>query len=70
MTDVQENGRLNYAHWCQQADEVWDIFFDLACAIRDTARTTSATLFIIAVSMIFGWIVVVNDVPDLIFTFV
>ena len=43
---------------------------DLACAIRDTARTTSATLFIIAVSMIFGWIVVVNDVPDLIFTFV
>ena len=43
---------------------------DLACAIRDTARTTSATLFIIAVSMIFGWIVVVKDVPDLILAFV
>ena len=37
----------------------------IVAAMKDTVRTTAATLFIIAASMIFGWIVVVHRVPDL-----
>lgn len=33
-------------------------------ALRQTAKTTVATLFIIAVSMIFGWIITIQEVPD------
>jgi len=46
---------------------VWLLKFELRHireAMMDTVRTTAATLFIIAASMIFGWIVVVYRVSD------
>ena len=33
-------------------------------AMQQTIRTTAATLFIIATSMIFGWIITIQQVPD------
>jgi tripartite ATP-independent transporter DctM subunit len=35
-------------------------------AMQQSIRTTAATLFIIATSMIFGWIITVQQVPDLV----
>ena len=43
---------------------------EVMTAVRETVRTSAATLFIIAASMIFGWIVVVHRAPDLTLAFV